>query len=59
MTNTKQSELALLSQEDGIRDLKPAACRLYFAKAVLSERKGQHKEAEEYLAKAVAAEENA
>jgi hypothetical protein len=45
-----------MSQEPGIRDLPSAACRLYFAKAVLSEKRGKPEEAEEFLEKAVRAE---
>jgi tetratricopeptide (TPR) repeat protein len=56
-TMTTQKTLTLLSQEPGIKDLPSAACRLYFAKAILAERSGNHEEAEKYLQKAIESEE--
>ena len=51
--NQKLTELA---QQPGIKDLPSAACRLYFAKAIISEQDGNYEDAEKFLNKAVAAE---
>jgi hypothetical protein len=52
---TKSTSLVVVAKEPGVADL-PLRQRGFFAKAIILERQGDHKTAEEYLNKAVAAE---